>query len=112
MRCTRYKSGKEIVHGGRDVGIVDEGGVVSERVHGEEHEIERGEGFWPAKPKIEPRGFGFDLEHVNPSTHQRVGLWGSVGVVISVTAHCVGEIARGQVLAYKIENRTAWAQFR
>src|SRR5882762_6050225 len=50
--------------------------------------------FWPAKPKIEPRGFGFGLEHANPSADRRVGVWGSVGVVISVTAHCVGEIAR------------------
>jgi hypothetical protein len=24
-----------------------------EKVRGEEHEIERGEGFWPAKPKYE-----------------------------------------------------------
>jgi hypothetical protein len=74
VRRTRYKSGKEILHGGRGINIVDEGGVVAERVHGEEHEIERGEGFWSAKPKIEPRGFGFALERVNPSADQRVKL--------------------------------------
>jgi hypothetical protein len=103
VRCTRCKSGKEILHGGCGVGIVDEGGVVAERVHSEEHEIERGEGFWPAKPKIEPRGFRFALEHANPSADQRVGLWSSVGVVILVTAHCVGEIARGA--GFGLQNR-------
>ena len=45
MWCTCYKSSKEIVHGGCDVGIVDEGGVVAERVHDEEHEIKRVRGF-------------------------------------------------------------------
>jgi hypothetical protein len=59
--------------------------------------------FWPAKPKIEPRGFGFALEHANPSADQRVGLWGSVGVVMSVTAHCVGEIACGA--GFGLQNR-------
>jgi hypothetical protein len=59
--------------------------------------------FWPAKPKIEPRGLGFGLEHPNPSADRRVGLWGSVGVVISVTAHCVGEIARGA--GFGLQNR-------
>jgi hypothetical protein len=53
MRCTRYKSGKEILYGGRGIGIVDERRVGAERVCSEEHEIERGEGFWPAKPKYE-----------------------------------------------------------
>ena len=51
--------------------------------------------FWPAKPKIEPHRLGFGLEHANPSADQRVGLWGSVGVVILVTVHCVGEIVCG-----------------
>jgi hypothetical protein len=37
--CTRYKSGKEILHRGCGVGVVDEGGVVVERVRGEEREI-------------------------------------------------------------------------
>src|SRR5882762_5933608 len=59
--------------------------------------------FWPAKPKIEPRGFGFALEHANPSADQRVGLWGLVGVVISVTAHCVGKITRGA--GFGLQNR-------
>jgi hypothetical protein len=35
------------------VGAVDERGMVVERVCGEEHEIERGGGFWPANPKSE-----------------------------------------------------------
>jgi hypothetical protein len=49
----------------------------------------------PAKPKIELCGFRFGPEHANPSTDQRVGLQGLVGVVMSVTAHGVGEIAQG-----------------
>ena len=48
-----YQSGKEILHGGCGIGVVDEAEVVVERVHGEEREIERGGGFWPANPKSE-----------------------------------------------------------
>jgi hypothetical protein len=48
-----YKSGKEILHGGCGVGAVDERGMVVERVCGEEREIERGGGFWPANLKSE-----------------------------------------------------------
>jgi hypothetical protein len=55
------------------------------------------------KTKIEPRGFRFGLEHANLSADQRVGLWGSVGVVISVTVHCVGEIAWGA--GFGLQNR-------
>jgi hypothetical protein len=51
--CSHYKSGKEILYRGRGIGIVDEGRVGDERVRSEEHEIQRGEGFWPAKPKYE-----------------------------------------------------------
>jgi len=40
VQCTCYKSGKENIHRGCDVGVVDEAEVVVERVHGEEHEIE------------------------------------------------------------------------
>ena len=41
MRCTRYKSGKEILYGGgRGICIVDEGRMGDEKVRGEEHEIE------------------------------------------------------------------------
>jgi len=39
--------------GGGGICIVDEGRMGDEKVRGEEHEIERGEGFWPAKPKYE-----------------------------------------------------------
>jgi hypothetical protein len=100
---SHYHTGKEILHGGHGVGIIDEGGVVAERVHGEEHEIERGEGFWPAKLKIKPHRFGFALKHANPSADQRVGLWGLVGVVISVTAHCIGKIV--QEAGFGLQNR-------
>jgi hypothetical protein len=36
----RYQSGKEILHRGCGIGVVDEAEVVVERVHSEEREIE------------------------------------------------------------------------
>ena len=36
-------------------------GVVVERVRGDEHETERGRGFWPANPKSECGGFVISL---------------------------------------------------
>jgi hypothetical protein len=43
------------------IGVVDEAEVVVERVHGEEHQIERGRGFWPADLKSERSAFVISL---------------------------------------------------
>ena len=41
-----YQSGKEILHRGCGIGVVDEAEMVVERVRSEEHKIEWGGGFW------------------------------------------------------------------
>ena len=40
VRCTQFESGEEIFPGVCGIGVVDEEGVVVERVHGDEHETE------------------------------------------------------------------------
>ena len=61
MHCTCFKSGREILHGGRGVGMIDGRGVVVKKVYGEHREIELGRGFWPAKWKYESGALAISL---------------------------------------------------